>query len=435
MKKIISALALGAVAASLATAEMKVSLNYRNGVELFKYVNQGANGRSTDDYGNVYIDSGFDSEGTTSTLFNLTGWNAGKDNIGLTASGDIFTVKATLQPQIASNSILWHIFDVTANLGDVKLEAGWNGDGVGMAFRVKKDADSGNEEGKVFETYKPGSIFSSSVGRCSTNQVSFNTDRNLFALASYNLGLDAFSVKLTGALMFDRTWNSDSELNDGNLGWSIFLDPKVPGILDAELFVKAIKTGAAGTDKKTQLVTGAYFSPKMVSILADSAIGTSFVFNDGKMQEFNFDWRAYVKVSGDLTITYFGKFSKLVSNDDTSYSEVDGDAVGALAGLSGFKSSQALWNMVAARYKINDLVTGILSIGELTDLDSGFQGGRYAADGTQIFVHPHAQIYANKNASVVAGVVLGLGGIGADENANKDVDVLINVPVMFRVKM
>ncbi|MBR1616028.1 MAG: hypothetical protein IJ673_11235, partial [Treponema sp.] len=136
-----------------------------------------------------------------------------------------------------------------------------------------------------------------------------------------------------------------------------------------------------------------------------------------------------------LTITYFGKFAKLVADDKTGYDEVDGAAVGALAGLTGFKSSQALWNMVAARYKVSELVTGILSIGELTDLDDGFQYGRESVDGTQIFVHPHAQIFANKGATITAGVLVGFGGIGANADANKDVDVLVNVPVLFRVKM
>lgn len=435
MKKIISALALGAVAASLATAEMKVSLNYRNGAELFKYVNKGADGRSTDDYGNTYIDSGYDVSGSSYNLFNLTGWNAGKDNLGLTASGDIFSLKATLQPKIGSTDIIWHIFDATATIGNLKLEGGWNGDGVGMNFRVKKDADAGNEEGKVFETFKPGSIFSGSVGLCSTNQVSFGTGRNLFALASYNLGLDALALKFTGALMFDRTWDSTAEQNDGNLGWSLFVDPKVPGILEAELFVKGTKRGAAGSDKVSQIVTGAYFKPTMVPMLSDSAIGASLVFVDGNLMEYNVDWRAYVKPSDALTITYFGKFAKLVADDDTGYDEVDGAAVGALAGLTGFKSSQALWNMVAARYKVSELVTGILSIGELTDLDDGFQWGRESADGTQIFVHPHAQIFANKGATITAGVLVGFGGIGANADANKDVDVLVNVPVLFRVKM
>lgn len=438
MKKIIGALALGAVAASLATAETKIALNYRTGVELFKYVDQGANGRRTDDYGNTYVDSGYDVAGASYNLFNLTGWNGGKDNLDLRASGDIFSLRAVLQPTQANDNIAWHIFNMEAKYDAFTLSGGWNGDGVGMNYRVKKAADDGNEEGKVFETFKPGSIFTGSDGLCSTNQVSFNTGRNLFALASYNLALDAFSIKATGALIFDREWNSSAEQRDGNLGWSFFLDPKVPGILDAELFIKGIKTGAAGSDKYQKFVTGAYFKPTLLSdfTISDSGFGGSVVIWDGKLQEFNFDWRIQSKPIPELMITYMGKFAKLVADDEnTPYDEVDGASVGALAGLQAFKSSQALWNMISARYTVNSLVTGVLTVGQLTDLDDGFQYGRESADGTQIYVHPHAQIYAAKNASVTAGVLFAMGGIGANEAANKDIDILVNIPVLFRVKM
>ena len=78
MKKIISALVLGTMTIGFAAADISVGLNYRNGVELFKYVNTGADGRATDDYGNTYIDSGYDKSGAAYNLFNLTGWNSGK---------------------------------------------------------------------------------------------------------------------------------------------------------------------------------------------------------------------------------------------------------------------------------------------------------------------------------------------------------------------
>ncbi|MBR1721206.1 MAG: hypothetical protein IJ727_01775 [Treponema sp.] len=437
MKKIISALTVATIAAGFAMADMKVTLNYRNGAELFKYVDKGLDGRSTDDYGNVYIDSGYDNNGSTTTLFNLNGWNAGKDNVGLQLSGDIFTVKSTLQPTVNGNSIIWHIFDIGAKYSRFYANAGWNGDGI-MNYRAKKAADDGNEEGKVFETYKLGSIFTGSDGLCSTNQISFNTGRNFYALAGYNLALgDSFSTKIQGAVMIDRTWDTPStEQNNGNFSWSLFLDPKLLDVFDAELFIKGKRVGEAGSDKVSEFVTGAYFKPTFIPLLADSAFGGSAVILDGKLQEWNADWRAFVKLSGDLWITYYGKFAKLVSKDgDTPYEPVDGASVGALAGLTAFKSSQALWNMISVRYKINDRFTGILSVGELSDLDDGFHLGRESADGTQVFAHPHVQIYAAKNATVTAGVLAAFAGIGADEMANKDIDMIINIPVLFRVKM
>lgn len=440
MKKIISALTVGALVAGGAFAEMKVSMNYRNGVSLFSYTDKGYDGRTTDDYGNVYVDSGYDNNGASMSALNLTGWNSGKDSVGLTASGDIFTLKATIQPTIGSDSIIWHIFDASATLGNLTLNAGWNGDGT-MNFRAKKASDDGNEEGKVFETYKLGSIFTGSDGLCSTNQISFNTAKNYFARAGYNFALgDAGTLKTYGTVMIDRNFDSDSEQNNGNLGWSVFLDPTISGVVKGEAFIKGKRVGAAGSDKKSEFVTGAYFWPLMVPELADGALGGSVVVYDGKLMEYNFDWRAYVKISSDFTITYYGKFAKLCKaddddDDDPRYDPCDGASVGALAGLTAFKSSQALWNMISARYKINDKFTGVLSVGELTDLDDGFNNGRESNDGTQLFAHPHVQIYANKGATVTAGVLVGLGGIGAAEEANKDMDLLINIPVLFRVKM
>lgn len=437
MKKIISALTLGALVAGGAFAEMKVSLNYRNGLSLFNYTAKGMDGRTTDDYGNVYVDSGYDNNGSSMTFGQLTGWNAGKDNLGLTASGEVFTLKATLQPTVGGDAIIWHILDASAKIGNFTANLGWNGDGV-MNFRAKKAADDGNEEGKVFETYKLGSIFTGSSGLCSTNQVTFaNTGRNYFVRAGYNFDLgDSASLQTNASVMIDRDWDSSSELNNGNVAWSVFLDPKINDILQAELFIKGRRIGKAGSDKVSEFVTGAYFNPKVIPLVKDSAIGGSVVILDGKLQEYNADWRFRVDASKDLMITYMGKFAKLVSEEgDTPYEPVDGASVGALAGLTAFKSSQALWNMISARYKINDRFTGILTVGELTDLDKDFHLGRESADGTQVFAHPHVQIYANKGATITAGVVAAFGGIGAHEDANKDVDVLINIPILFRVKM
>ena len=109
MKKIISTLAMGMIVAYAAFADMKVTLNYRNGAELFKYENKGFDGRSTDDYGNVYVDSGYDNNGSKTTLFNLSGWNAGKDNLGLQISGDIFTIKSdNILPYILYTKIIFN---------------------------------------------------------------------------------------------------------------------------------------------------------------------------------------------------------------------------------------------------------------------------------------------------------------------------------------
>ena len=137
MKKIISALALGAMTVGFAAADVSIGLNYRNGVEVFKYVNKGTEGRATDEYGNVYIDSGYDKAGATYDFFSLKGWNGGKDNLSLKASGDVFGFSATIQPTIGSNADVFHIMTVDMELGNFYAKAGWTGDGL-MNFRLAR---------------------------------------------------------------------------------------------------------------------------------------------------------------------------------------------------------------------------------------------------------------------------------------------------------
>ena len=436
MKKIISALALGAMTVGFAAADVSIGLNYRNGVEVFKYVNKGTEGRATDEYGNVYIDSGYDKAGATYDFFSLKGWNGGKDNLSLKASGDVFGFSATIQPTIGSNADVFHIMTVDMELGNFYAKAGWTGDGL-MNFRVKRFADNGNEEGKVGETFKLGSAFTGSEGICANNQVSFGTGRNIFAYAGYSVVFnDKANMKVQAGYISDRNIDSFSTAAWKNYpGWSVFIAPRIKKVVAAELFVK----GHMNAYEQLTVVTGAYFSPLVLNMLADSAVGGSVVVFDGKLMEYNFDLRTLWEINDQLQVTTMTKFAKLCKKgsdaDDPRYTPADGAAVGALAGLTSFKSSQVSWNAVNARYVLNSTVTLIGTVGELTDLDDGFQSGRESADGTQVYVYPHAQIYANPKISVSAGVVAGFGGIGANEEANKDVDVIINVPVMIRVKL
>lgn len=432
MKKIISALVLGAVAAGFAAADISIAANYRNGIDVFKYLNKGDDGRNVDDYDNVYIDSGYAHSDPTYNLFNLTGWNGGKDNVALKASGDVFNFAATIQPTIAGDAVAFHIMTIGAEVGNFTFKTGWNGDGV-MNYRAKKDADAGNEEGAVFETYKLGSAFTGSDAICVNNQVSFNTKRNFYAQAGYAFVFnDKANMQVAATIMSDRQWDNPSVAAwDNNPGWGVFVQPKVKGVFDAEVFAKGYQDKG---DKQT-LIFGAYGKPLGISRLADGGIGGSVRLYDGKLEEWNVDLRLYFEVNDKLTITTHNKFAKLVRNADHSKATTDGASVGQLAkSLTAMSSSQVLWDMVAARYKVNKTVTLIGTVGQLTDLDRGFNNGRESADGTQIFVHPHAQFYANGKISVVAGVLFGAGGIGADKGANKDVDFLVNVPVLLRVK-
>ena len=432
MKKILSALVLGAMAAGIATAELSIGLNYRNGIDVFKYVNKGYDGRTVDEYGNVYDDSGYENNGATSTLFNLTGWNSGKDSVSLKASGDIFSFSTTIQPTTGADAVIFHIMRIGAEYGNFFANVGWTGDGI-MNYRNTKD--NGNTEGKVWESYKLGGAFSGTIGESANNQVGFgNPGRNFFAYAGYSFVFnDNANMKAQATIISDRAWdNPSAEARGGNLGWAIFLQPKVKKVFDAEVFAKF----GQDANNEWDMVFGAYGRPLVTPLIGDGGIGGSVVLHDGHVQEWNVDVRLWFEINENLTITTDNKFSKLVSNDHTPYSPTDGGTIRtAMAGLTAFKSSQILWDMVGVRYKLNKTVTLVGSVGQITDLDSGFNNGRESADGTQIFFYPGAQFFANGKVSVHAGLLAAFGGIGADKDANKDVDILFNIPVLIRVRM
>lgn len=431
MKKILSALALGAVAVGFATADMSIGINYRNGIDVFKYVNNGYDGRTLDKYGNMYDDSGYNNNGATYNLFNLTGWNSGKDSVSLNASGNIFSLKSTLQPTIASDSIIFHIMEIGAEYGNFVAKVGWNGDGQ-MNYRNSKD--NGNTEGKVWETYKLGGAFSSTDGLCSNNRLGFGaTARNFYIYGGYSLIFnDKANMQIQATAISDRYWDDPSTAKrDDNIGWSVFLQPKVKGVFDAEVFAKGYKDTA---DKHT-LIFGAYGRPLFTPLIGDGGIGGSVRLYDGKLEEWNVDVRLWFEISDALTLTSNNKFAKLEKNAKHEDTYTDGDTVGALAGLNAFRSSQVLWNMLGVRYKINKTFTFVGSVGQLTDFDKGKNDGRESGDGMQLYVYPSVQIFANGKISVQAGALAAFNGIGAAEEANKDVDMLFNIPVLLRVRL
>ena len=184
MKKIISALVLGAAAVGFATADLKPHANYRNGTEMFQYWNTregGANAKKT--------------------LFSLNCWQTGSDNVTLSTSGNIFSYKTVLVPTIASDNIAFRTMTIGAKLGNFRFTTNWSNDGTVAAYHVQDDAHE--TEGKVFEAYKSGSTLKGLSGY-SINETTLKrdstTDYNYFAQAAYKFGVgDSLSLDARGA--------------------------------------------------------------------------------------------------------------------------------------------------------------------------------------------------------------------------------------------
>ena len=435
MKKIISALVLGATAVGFATADLKIAANYRNGANMFEYWNNRADRKRGE------------TKENTKTFFDLMSWNGGQDSVDLRANGNIFSFRAQVNPRVDSDDggFSFKILTIGAKVGNFTFESGFQADGV-MNYRVKKDADAENAEGKVFETYKLGSSLGG-VSKLSENQVSFtNSANNYYAQAGYKFGFgERVSLGLKVAAISNHKWGNGDSANAMSgkddptkkdttnwdtkyLGWSVFLEPEFKGILGAELFAK----GQRKDEDTYRHVLGGYAK---LLFLPDSAIGGAVGLWNGHVNEWSTDLRLYFKLGDRVTFTTMNNFTKLLRYNGKKVTRAEKKATplgtsSGIGGLDSFKSSTLLWDMVALRFKLNDTLAIIGTVGQQTDFDSGS-----ADDGTQLYVYPHVQIFAASNASFTAGVVTAFGGLGAHKDRNPKFDVLVSVPLLVRVKM
>lgn len=435
MKKIIGAVAMTALALSVAGATTKVNLNYRNGAYLYTRTDNGEKDENNE---------------VATTYGDLSEYQGGQDTMTLSASGDHLTFKAGIQPKV-SNALRFNVLSLLGKWNGFEAEAGWNGDGINGGYRVNKDAS--NWEGLFFETYKLGSLFGKSSSKYSDNAIGFGgagpEDREMFLRGAYTLKADDLTVKVQGAVISDRAWkksNTDTEYMDGNKAWSAVVDVKQKGLVGGEIVVKGrafdegkqptIYKGKAADHKDAAqaLVIGAYVSPLMVKDLT-ATVGGAVSMYDGDVTDYSIDLRARYVVTKPLSLTYYLKYAALTEDVDSTTAGVTTAEIDKNVGYgkNKFSSSAVLWNFLNARYVVNDLATASLAFGALTDLDNKKESN----NGTTLSIVPAVELFAAKNASVTVGAAFAFGGIGAEKKSSfgEEMDFNIAVPVLFRVKM
>ncbi|MDE5797629.1 MAG: hypothetical protein K2H73_01165, partial [Treponemataceae bacterium] len=291
MRKIISALVLGATAAALATADISIKANSKLSTFAFGYdsnVIKTANAMAREKDKEVKEDKKdikyLETDTSSKLLFGMGEYTNPQDNVTLAASGDIFTFTATLQPFAAAKEIRLKRTTVRAKLGDFFLETGWNRDGTAI---IKSAGSAGNDEGKVFESYKIGSAFGGDAAFVN-NQIAFGKDQcTYFLQAGYNIPLtDDLKLAVSAAALsphgFDKSgpaaikdsakpengeWGWPDKKGDRkyNVGWSVFVSPSFKKLFTAEVFAKGYKNAA----DKPRLFFGGYVKPTVGSISKD----------------------------------------------------------------------------------------------------------------------------------------------------------------------
>ena len=491
MKKIVSAVALAAVAASLATAEVKITMNGRLRPTVYGQ-SKTDNGSTTttnktwmslDGYAafedtlkfafnnedktagltfSVNVKNGNDSSSSSSSLSTKTYVNSTevKNADGSTkyAVGDVYSGKSAPKEgkwtEIKSststannklgNFLTLNQFDIWSTVfgTDLKLGAGsWKDGNADGAYRVKKDVDAGNSEGLDFERYKLGSAFKSAPSVFMDDICNFKGDSNsLAAYAEYPIALnDDMSLKLTAVAIKAGYWSGadDDTTTSHNAGVAGRVQFNVAELFNSELILKKQEAG---------ITTFAFYAMPTLLPQLTATIGGSYTMDSTAKETWNgawdFDLRARYQVTPELSITTFNKISGLKEDDGKTANKAGAKLASGIAGvdgkagqlLNGTDITTAMWNNLSARYKVNDMVTATVNVGLMTVL--GQASDSKAEYGVNYRVTPGAQLYLSKPATLwvgfsYSGAKYNTGAAGAKDQTVSS----ISIPAILRVKL
>lgn len=443
MKKIISALTLGAMVAGAAFADVGLALNYRQRATLLSHTNESKSNNIEED----------------TAIFNTDKYSgAGTDNLSITLGGDIASFQVVVVGDESTTSKLrTKTLGADLHVGKVGLFAGFWSDGkVKGAYRNKADIDAGNMEGMDFEFKKLGSAYAGSPSFFVDNMV---MPVNVTASESYAIGatynirnFKACKLELNGVYISNETSDEKGSASDGSLqGHSLV------GLVEANTaygtgeFV--FKYGQTYKDKDKKyadaMAFGGYLQPKIINNLTATIGGAGSVI-DGDFTDWSADLRLYYK-AGALSFTSFHSYSAIVDAEENA-TKLNGKKNAATKGIATKKvlgdsmqhkgtapaRDAILSNNLMVRYKVNKsfavygVVADMIGLGEnmgkkLTDKD-----GKETTDPLiQLRASAWAQFYAGSN-SISVGLVY--ENYDVAETYGDSVQN-IAIPMIFRVKM
>lgn len=441
MKKIISALTLGAMVAGAAFADVGVTLNYRQRATLLSHNNE---------YGTT--------DEASKILFTDAYSGAGTDNLGINIGGDIASFAITVVGDESTTSKLrTKTLGADLQVGKVGLFAGFWSDGkVKGAYRNKADVDAGNMEGMDFEFKKLGSAYAGSPSFFVDNivmPVNVTASESYAIGAKYNIrNFKACKLELNGVYISNETSDEKGSKSDGSLqGHSLV------GLVEAntnygtgEFVFKYGQSAYKNDDGKyaDAMAFGAYLQPKIMNNLTATIGGAGSVV-DGDFTDWSADLRLYYKM-GALSFTSFHSYSALVDAEE-SIGKLNGkknattkgiaDSAAVTNGKHGgtpVSRDSVLTNNLMVRYKVNSkfavygVVADMIGLGENGGKKLADKDGKETTDPLiQLRASAWAQFYAGGN-SISVGVVY--ENYDVAETYGDSVQN-IAIPMIFRVKM
>lgn len=447
MKKIISALTLGAMVAGAAFADVGVTLNYRQRATLLSHNNE---------YGTT--------DEASKILFTDAYSGAGTDNLGINIGGDIASFAITVVGDESTTSKLrTKTLGADLQVGKVGLFAGFWSDGkVKGAYRNKADVDAGNMEGMDFEFKKLGSAYAGSPSFFVDNivmPVNVTASESYAIGAKYNIrNFKACKLELNGVYISNETSDEGEDKGKSTIKSSGSLQGHtLVGLVEAntnygtgEFVFKYGQSAYQDKDKKytDAMAFGAYLQPKIMNNLTATIGGAGSVV-DGDFTDWSADLRLYYKM-GALSFTSFHSYSALVDAEE-SIGKLNGkknattkgiaDSAAVTNGKHGgtpVSRDSVLTNNLMVRYKVNSkfavygVVADMIGLGECAGKKLADKDGKETTDPLiQLRASAWAQFYAGGN-SISVGVVYENHDVA--ETYGDSVQN-IAIPMIFRVKM
>ena len=441
MKKIISALTLGAMVAGAAFADVGVTLNYRQRATLLSHNNEYG---TTDEASKILFTDAYSGSGT--------------DNLGIKLDGDIASFAITVVgDENTTAKLRTKTLGADLQVGKVGLFAGFWSDGkVKGAYRNKADVDAGNMEGMDFEFKKLGSAYAGSPSFFVDNivmPVNVTASESYAIGAKYNIrNFKACKLELNGVYISNETSDEKGSASDGSLqGHSLV------GLVEAntnygtgEFVFKYGQSKYKNDDGKyaDAMAFGAYLQPKIMNNLTTTIGGAGSVV-DGDFTDWSADLRLYYKM-GALSFTSFHSYSALV-DAEKSIGKLNGkknattkgiaDSAAVTNGKHGgtpVSRDSVLTNNLMVRYKVNSkfavygVVADMIGLGENAGKKLADKDGKETTDALiQLRASAWAQFYAGGN-SISVGVVY--ENYDVAETYGDSVQN-IAIPMIFRVKM
>ena len=441
MKKIISALTLGAMVAGAAFADVGVTLNYRQRATLLSHNNEYG---TTDEASKILFTDAYSGSGT--------------DNLGIKLDGDIASFAITVVgDENTTAKLRTKTLGADLQVGKVGLFAGFWSDGkVKGAYRNKADVDAGNMEGMDFEFKKLGSAYAGSPSFFVDNivmPVNVTASESYAIGAKYNIrNFKACKLELNGVYISNETSDEKGSASDGSLqGHSLV------GLVEAntnygtgEFVFKYGQSKYKNDDGKyaDAMAFGAYLQPKIMNNLTTTIGGAGSVV-DGDFTDWSADLRLYYKM-GALSFTSFHSYSAILDAEE-NVAKLNGkgnattkgiaDSAAVTNGKHGgtpVKRDSVLTNNLMVRYKVNSkfavygVVADMIGLGENGGKKLADKDGKETTDALiQLRASAWAQFYAGGN-SISVGVVY--ENYDVAETYGDSVQN-IAIPMIFRVKM